>query len=128
MAGKSQRSDIPKRELVALHAGKCYHLWPTIGLLNTNRQRHLKCDEFKPNCRRCRKDGKNCQGYQSIHTICFEVLDGIEEKRSYFYFFDVVAPALSGHHEEVNTAVLSIHRRAHKVVEVLEFNHQTTRW
>lgn len=31
-----------------------------------NRIRHLKCDEGKPHCRRCEKDGHVCDGYEAI--------------------------------------------------------------
>ncbi|KAL6410696.1 hypothetical protein AUP68_07125 [Ilyonectria robusta] len=35
-------------------------------LILWNRTRHLKCDEGKPSCKRCGKDGYTCDGYELI--------------------------------------------------------------
>lgn len=67
-----------------------------------HRQRHLKCDEAKPNCRRCLRDGKVCQGYPSIRTLNFEILSNAKEMRSYHYFNEQVAAGLSGQYNWVS--------------------------
>jgi hypothetical protein len=41
------------------------HFWENDELtgLDLGRARHVKCDEAKPNCQRCRRAGRKCEGY-----------------------------------------------------------------
>lgn len=78
-----------------------------------NRIRRIKCDELKPQCRRCVSTGRVCDGYEAVTTAAAAksassaaaLLLGprlllprrdTEEIRSYRFFLDVVSPSLAG--------------------------------
>ena len=52
------------------------------------RIRHIKCDEEKPNCRKCRSTGRRCDGYVPVGAISLtvDVRGDHEERRGYHFF------------------------------------------
>ncbi|KAI5463590.1 hypothetical protein BGZ63DRAFT_422928 [Mariannaea sp. PMI_226] len=70
--------------------------------------RKVKCDETWPQCLRCKKTGRTCDGYQAPPTgsLSWDVLlrpqpsvtpaTNIAEVRSLTFFHQVIAPSLSG--------------------------------
>ncbi|KAI1128340.1 hypothetical protein F5Y10DRAFT_177373 [Nemania abortiva] len=72
----------------------------------TCKVRKVKCDEGKPNCKRCTSTGRKCDGYGpppassalSWHRPrhLFPNVDSAPERRCLEFFCEVAAPALSG--------------------------------
>jgi hypothetical protein len=69
-------------------------------------ERRVKCDETRPNCRRCSNTGRKCDGYGSsanhLHippTFSPSALgfsENSRETRCFQYFYERTAPALTG--------------------------------
>ncbi|KAK2593232.1 hypothetical protein QQS21_009072 [Conoideocrella luteorostrata] len=47
--------------------------------ISTNRARHLKCDEGKPNCGRCTSAGRNCSGYRTGATSTISTATAVRQ-------------------------------------------------
>ena len=65
----------------------------------------MKCDEEKPTCKRCRSTKRQCDGYQvfkafsdALHgpRLPLPPTDSPEERRSFAFFLERTAPALTG--------------------------------
>ncbi|KAI0394872.1 hypothetical protein F5Y17DRAFT_231718 [Xylariaceae sp. FL0594] len=73
----------------------------------TCKARKVKCDEEKPNCKRCTSTGRKCDGYASPAAEStalswhrprhlFSHVNQPAERRCLQFFYDVAAPTLSG--------------------------------
>ncbi|KIX01827.1 uncharacterized protein Z518_09554 [Rhinocladiella mackenziei CBS 650.93] len=95
------------------------HTKVTTGCL-TCKSRHLKCDEGEPNCLKCTRSGRQCEGYvrrkawifKPSHSSSTDSVPGAGpllkslsadlgkttlEQRAYQYFFHVAAPLIASH-------------------------------
>src|SRR5271170_3044775 len=71
------------------------------------RIRQIKCDERKPRCERCTSTGRNCDGYDPLRALLFEVSRAKE------------LPLFSGTH-----CIRAVRRHFYKVLERLDATGQ----
>lgn len=55
----------------------------------------MKCDETKPNCKRCTTTGRRCDGYNLPKPLLFEISDDKDERWSFHYYRDRTASQIS---------------------------------
>lgn len=72
------------------------------------RIRRVKCDETKPECRRCTTTGRKCDGYTSLSSsvIPFEIFSSSQELRSFKYFCEKTSLEITSHYDEVKSLAL----------------------
>ena len=55
----------------------------------------MKCDETKPNCKRCTSTGRRCDGYNLPKPLLFEIGQDKDERWSFHYYRDRTASQIN---------------------------------